>query len=372
MRACRAVSKAKNMQSFARQLSFLSLLGAACAQTSLLLPENLRVNNLLSTEAEPAAVDSRTLTLGWDLACSSFSKKVSPANSCTGSRQAAYQVRLVDALTNETVLDTGLIRRDDTRHTETLASLKPSHGYSLEVRVVSSSDTSGTIGLSASTRLHTALLEASAWEGEWIGGFTQLRGDFTLAQPVQQISTALAHAAGVGCFALSINGRAADASAKNASYMNPGWANLPTVRTLYRTFDASALLRDGANVLGARLGQCKYGYEGAFCAGAHGSLPRRPRQPHAVGTPRCELPAADPDEPGRAHTRPGHRLRGRRALMGLHGAAGPWHDLGDLGRHLELAQSPDVHGVHRQVRLGDRVLLMISASFTYDGGHFSS
>ena len=50
-------------------------------------------------------------------------------------------------------------------------------------------------------------------------------------------------------------GRAADAAEANASYMNPGWANVPTVRTLYRQFDVGSLLLDGANVIGVRLGQ---------------------------------------------------------------------------------------------------------------------
>ena len=55
------------------------------------------------------------------------------------------------------------------------------------------------------------------------------------------------------------------------SFMDPGWSNIPAVRMLYRQYDVAALLRDGANVLGARLGQCKYGYQGSFCEGARGS-----------------------------------------------------------------------------------------------------
>ena len=102
--------------------------------------------------------------------------------------------------------------------------------------------------------------------------FTQLRGEFVLAQPKNAISSALAHASGVGCFTMSVNGRAADVAERNRSFMDPGWANIPTARMLYRQYDVRALIRDGTNVVGARLGQCKYGYQGSFCAGAHGSL----------------------------------------------------------------------------------------------------
>ena len=52
---------------------------------------------------------------------------------------------------------------------------------------------------------------------------------------------------------------------------DPGWSNLPTVRTPYRAFDVTGLVRPGANVVAARLGFCKYGYQGAFCDGAGGA-----------------------------------------------------------------------------------------------------
>ena len=58
-----------------------------------------------------------------------------------------------------------------------------------------------------------------------------------------------------------LRGQPADSIDSNSSFMNPGWANVPTVRSLYRQFDVSTMIVAGTNVLGVRLGQCKYGYQ---------------------------------------------------------------------------------------------------------------
>ena len=68
---------------------------------------------------------------------------------------------------------------------------------------------------------------------------------------------------------MSING----VHASNTTFMAPGWAFEPTVRVLYEAYDVTSLLRPAeTNVVGVRLGFCKYGYQNAFCDGAHGSL----------------------------------------------------------------------------------------------------
>ena len=213
-------------------------------------PTNLRINRT----SRP--IGSRAVAVTWDLQCES---------SCLGERQEAFRVKIFSQ-DDGIMLDSGRQVGQTTSHADVVTSLRSARRYTLEVSVWSGEQGKA----SASTTVHTAMLD-EPWQGEWIGGFTQLRGDFTLAQPPSSMVSALAHASGVGCFALTVNGAAADAADANRSYMNPGWANVPTVRMLYQQFDISSLLRKGPNVLGVRLGQCKYGYQGAFCSGAHGS-----------------------------------------------------------------------------------------------------
>ena len=234
----------------------------------MLQPADIRVNRASIGLASTASIDSRTLTIAWSLQCTD------EAGSCTAVQQTAYQITVRDETAGIVAFDSRLVSANHTSHSGTFPTLRSARRYALLLRVCSLpmdiklTDSCTTSG----GKFHTALLEGDEWRGAWLGGFTQLRGEFPLTQPRLAVVTALAHAAGVGCFALTVNGRRADAIERNASFMNPGWANVPTVRTLYRQFDISALLLDGINVLGIRLGQCKFGYQDSFCEGAHGAL----------------------------------------------------------------------------------------------------
>jgi hypothetical protein len=205
---------------------------------------------------EPASTDSRSLSITWELDCSS--------GACVGERQASFQVRVRDD--GRVIFDSGRRVSDVPQNDADIGTLRSARQYAVEVVVWT---TGNAAPFNASAAFRTAVL--GEWQGEWLGEFTQLRGDFALNQPTKAVASAFAHASGVGCFALTVNGRPASSAEANASYMDPGWSNVPTVRMLYRQYDVSSLLQDGGNVLGARLGQCKYGYQGSFCAGAHGS-----------------------------------------------------------------------------------------------------
>eukprot|EP00038_Savillea_parva_P015483 m.14055 g.14055 ORF g.14055 m.14055 type:complete len:1286 (-) comp3115_c0_seq1:253-4110(-) len=103
-----------------------------------------------------------------------------------------------------------------------------------------------------------------------IGGGTALRARFTLPAN-RHVKTATTFVSGVGCVDITVNGVRPD----NASFLNPGWANLPTVRMLYSAYDVTSLVHAGGdNAIGLRLGMCKYGYQGAFCEGAGGATAR--------------------------------------------------------------------------------------------------
>ena len=57
----------------------------------------------------------------------------------------------------------------------------------------------------------------------------------------------------------------------SSSFMDPGWATLPTERVTYRAFDLTSQFASSAppRQLQVALGMCKYGYQGSFCVGAH-------------------------------------------------------------------------------------------------------
>jgi hypothetical protein len=95
------------------------------------------------------------------------------------------------------------------QHTERhIALLRSARQYTVELTVYSGGDRAQTMA-----GLNTDLL-GSNWKGACRcvdrGGFTQLRGDFALLQPLANVPTALAHATGVGCFAMSVNDKNAD------------------------------------------------------------------------------------------------------------------------------------------------------------------
>ena len=119
----------------------------------------------------------------------------------------------------------------------------------------------------------TALLGSQGFgNASWIGGGTLLRRPLAdLVHPSSasaRVVNATAFASGVGCFAMQI-----DDEAVSSSFMDPGWATLPTARVTYRAFDLTPRFASAAppRELRVSLGMCKYGYQGSFCVGAHGS-----------------------------------------------------------------------------------------------------
>jgi hypothetical protein len=92
----------------------------------------------------------------------------------------------------------------------------------------------------------------------WIGGHNQLRSDFTLSTTEKPLR-ARVHVTGVGAFYLSLNGqRLGD------HIMDPPQTVYP-YRVMYSTFDVLPLLKPGPNVLGAILGNYKWGYTDIWC-----------------------------------------------------------------------------------------------------------
>jgi hypothetical protein len=79
------------------------------------------------------------------------------------------------------------------------------------------------------------------------------RRDFVARRAVRRATVSVS---GLGQYALSINGRTV-----NESVLDPGWTDYRRT-VLYNTYDATALLREGANTLGVMLGNGMYRVEG--------------------------------------------------------------------------------------------------------------
>jgi hypothetical protein len=119
-------------------------------------------------------------------------------------------------------------------------------------------------------QFRTALLWDGFGNASWISGGTLLRRRLAADLAVDTGATvvnATAYASGVGCFAIRLDG-----ALVSSSFMDPGWATLPTKRVTYRAFDLTSHFAPASpppQQLQVALGMCKYGYQGSFCVGAH-------------------------------------------------------------------------------------------------------
>jgi hypothetical protein len=210
--------------------------------------------------AAPAGVATRQPRFGWTLLAHD------PARRNLG--QSACQIVVREAWTG------GAVVHDSGRTPRTALSLTPARSldllpqtpYAWSVRVW---DQDGAVSSwSAPQRFTTA---AQDWRGRWIaleadGAITApaiendprpapaytlplLRRSFTLDKPVRHAVLCLS---GLGCYDLSVNGRAAA-----PALMNPGWTDYART-VLYNTIEVTDLLRPGTNVLGVQLGGGMY------------------------------------------------------------------------------------------------------------------
>ena len=98
------------------------------------------------------------------------------------------------------------------------------------------------------------------WQAlDWIGGHNQLRAQFTVADktggPFALSLTAL------GCYEAFVNGQKV-----GPGVLEPGFSTVPSKRLLFAEHDITSALRLGDNVVGVRLGSCKYGWMHTYCA----------------------------------------------------------------------------------------------------------
>jgi alpha-L-rhamnosidase len=208
----------------------------AQAQGKPLPPSNLRCEYL----TDPMGIDVARPRLYWV-----------PEHTDRGQKQSAYQI-LVSTRPDVAIgdeWDSGKVESDQSAHVvyagKPLASGKT---YYWKVRYW---DKDGAVSLySQIARFDTALLSASDWKAEWIGGAGQLRKEFTLSGKPER---ARAYICGLGYSELRINGRKV-----GSNVLDPGWTTYDK-RVLYNTYDVTEFLQPGKNAVAVMLGQGWYG-----------------------------------------------------------------------------------------------------------------
>ncbi len=200
-------------------------------------------------------IEHLTYTFGIDIAVPRFSWKLPWTH--TDARQAAYQVQVYAG--EASIWDSGEVTSDQSHLVEYAGpALLPKTGYRWHVRA--KPEGGNWSDWSEAAIFETGFL-GSRWTGEWIGPSwygTQktsapspyLRKEFALSQkPVR----ARLYLSSLGVFEGWLNGEQV-----GNDVLAPGWTDY-TQRVYYHTFDVTDLLQEGANAIGAILG------DGWFC-----------------------------------------------------------------------------------------------------------
>jgi len=197
-------------------------------------------------KVDPLGIDAAQPRLSWQL-----------RSTERGVLQSAYQVQVTGG--GKTVWDTGKVASDRSVHVPYAGpALESSRRYTWRVRVWDGSGRTSAWSPSASWEM--GLLKPEDWRARWIETAADedpkvsqpapmLRGAFTVKGKVR---SARAYLTSLGLYELEINGRRV-----GDQVLTPGWTSYGK-RLQYQTYDVTAHLRPGANVVGATLGDGWY------------------------------------------------------------------------------------------------------------------
>ncbi|MGH9434750.1 MAG: family 78 glycoside hydrolase catalytic domain, partial [Terriglobia bacterium] len=209
------------------------------------------VGTMGATAAPGAPIDLRCEylknPLGIDVARPRFSWV--SADDRRGETQSAYEVLVAAtaaalARNQGAAWDSGKITSDNSIQVAYAGrKLVSGETYYWKVRVW---DKAGRpSAYSQATRFEMGLLSRQDWKGQWIGGGRELRKEFRLpAKPLR----ARIYITALGYYVLRVNGRRI-----GESVLDPAFTTYPK-RVLYRSYDVTADLKPGANVIAVRLG----------------------------------------------------------------------------------------------------------------------
>lgn len=227
---------------------------------------NLRCEYLTN----PLGIDIGRPRLSWEL-----------RDERRGACQSAYQIQVA---TDEATLhagaadlwDSGKVLSDQTAHVAYAAKV-PGSGQRAWWRVRVWDAAGQPSAWSTAAWWEMGLLERAAWEGRWIGAMLAggshttspapfVRTRFTLDRPVAR---ARLYATALGLYEPHLNGQLV-----GDDVLTPGWTDY-AIRVQYQVYDVTHMLRQGANVLGAVLGDGWYcGFVGWHHRQCYGDRPR--------------------------------------------------------------------------------------------------
>jgi alpha-L-rhamnosidase len=208
-------------------------------------------------KADPIGIDSPSPRLGWRL-----------ESDGRGVAQTAYRIQVArDAAKwkkKDVLWDTGKVASDRSVHVPYEGpALESGRRYSWRVRVW---DEDGRASKwSAPASFEMGLLHPADWQGDWVS--PAAKGDNSQPQPAPmlrgtfsvdgKVESARAYVTSLGLYELELNGRRV-----GDQVFTPGWTSYNN-RLQYQTYDVTAHLQRGENVVGATLGDGWYrGYMG--------------------------------------------------------------------------------------------------------------
>jgi alpha-L-rhamnosidase len=236
------------------------------------------VDPIMSTAPHDLRCEYFTNPLGLDVTRPRLFWRLQDARR--GAAQTAYQIRIASApqhLAGDTadIWDSGRVASAATTHIEA-GGPPPTSGERRYWQVRVWDDAGEASPWSETQWWEMGLLRRQDWKASWIGHPAPatdevlfpapcLRREWTLNQPATR---ARLYVTARGLYDVSINGQPVTNDA-----MRPGWTDY-SKRQPYQTYDVTALLREGANAIGAMLGTGWYCGNLAWKKQVYGKRPR--------------------------------------------------------------------------------------------------
>ena len=184
-----------------------------------------------TTSRYDMGLDPQNVRLGWRI-----------ESATRGFCQTAYRVVVTEAASGDTAWDSGWVE-SSSQVGISPDGLKPETIYAYSVNLKDQNGKETGFG-------ETAAFETSPtdWQGEWLTSKRLIRKTFTLDQPLANVERARCYMSSSGIIETRLNGEKV-----GDLIWNPKKSVADKV-TYYNTYDITAMLRDGVNVVGAYTG----------------------------------------------------------------------------------------------------------------------